>query len=137
VQRLRIYVSGPIAGKPEANRQEFDEAARLVRMAGGDPVVPHDIVPDHVGECPPDPIMGSDGHTWPCHLRYDLLEMLCCDGVVMLPGWERSHGSRLEHQVASVAALPVHYMGPFGSLITSTGKHLFEATGELALEVAK
>lgn len=125
--RIRIYVSGPIANRPEANRREFDEAAMMVRVAGAEPLLPHNIHPDHLGKCVPDPIVGADGHTWPCHLKADLLAMLSeCDGVVMLPGWERSHGARLEHQVAAAIGMPIHYMREFGALATSDGRHLFE-----------
>lgn len=132
MHRLKIYVSGPIAGRPEANRAEFESAADLVRWAGADPLLPHDIHPDHLGTCPPDPIVGGDGHTWPCHLRYDVAEMVKCDGVVMLPGWERSHGARLEHTVAAATGIPVHYLGEHGSIKTSSGSHLFEAVREVA-----
>lgn len=132
MHRLKIYVSGPIAGRLNANREEFDSAAALVRMAGAEPLLPHDIYPDHLGVCPPSPITGSDGHTWSCHLRYDVAEMLQCDGVVMLPGWEASHGARLEHTVAAACGLPVHYLGEHGSIKTSLGVHLFESAREVA-----
>lgn len=126
---LTIYVSGPIAGRPDSNNAEFEEAYRLIRMAGANALLPRDIRPSHQGACPPDPIVGGDGHTWPCHLRADLTAMMTCDGVAMLAGWERSHGSRLEHTVAAAAGLPVFYFGEFGSIKTSTGRHLFEASG--------
>lgn len=130
MERLKIYVSGPISGIPEANRNEFEDAASLVREAGADALIPHHISPGHSGVCVPDGRYERSGHTYACHMRADVLAMLGCDGVVMLPGWEQSHGARLEHQVAAVCGLPVHYLGEFGTIKTSQGSHLFEATQE-------
>lgn len=119
---LKIYISGPIAGYPEANRPAFEHYARLVRVAGGDSVLPHDISPDHQGPCPRDAIAGADGHAWACHLRGDIIVMLQCDGVVMMPGWERSHGARMEHTVAASCGLPIHYfLGNSGLARNSDG----------------
>jgi hypothetical protein len=119
---VKIYVSGPIAGRPEANRPMFEEYAHLVRMAGGDPVLPHDISPEHSGACPTDPLRGADGHSWSCHLRADIVQMLGCDGVVMMPGWERSHGARQEHNTAAACGMPIHYfMGDSGLAKDSQG----------------
>lgn len=134
MQRLKIYVSGPISGIPEANRSEFESAADLVRMAGADALIPHDVIPGHEGACPQDTTRGTSGHSWACHLRADLLAMLGCDGVVMVPGWEWSHGARLEHTVAAATGIPVHYLGEHGSIKTSSGSHLFEAVRDNAGE---
>lgn len=132
MHRLKIYVSGPIADRPDANREEFVRAASLVRTAGAEPLLPHDIHPAHSGPCSPNSIVGSDGHSWSCHLRQDILQMLQCDGVVMLTGWEASHGARLEHTVAAACGLPVHYLSEYGSIRTSMGVHLFEKAREVA-----
>lgn len=35
-------------------------------------------------------------------LRYDLVKMLNCDQVLMLPGWRQSRGARLEHSIANL-----------------------------------
>lgn len=131
MERLKAYISGPIAGIRDANISEFNDAASLVKAAGVEALIPHDIVPDHLGACPQDTIRsGQGGHSWACHLRYDLAAMLECDAVVMLPGWERSHGARIEHTVAAAVGIPIHYLGDFGSLRTSHGSHLFEAARE-------
>lgn len=130
MEMLKIYVSGPITGIPEANRQEFEDAAKMVQAAGAWPLIPHDIDPDHLGRCIPDGKREASGHTYPCHLRADVLVMLTCDAVLMLPGWEQSHGARQEHNIAAVCGVPIHYMGDFGSMRTSQGSHLFEAVRE-------
>jgi hypothetical protein len=130
--RLRVYISGPISGLPEANYSEFADAAHLVQSAGCDPVIPHDVTPKHEGACVPDGRREPSGHTYACHLRADVLAMLSCDAVVMLPGWEPSHGARIEHTVAAACGLPIHYIGEFGSIKTSSGSHLFEAAREVA-----
>lgn len=106
---MRIYLSGGIAGieSPEAR---FIQYAGYVNGWAGVVVNPLKLNPDHPGQpCPPNALQGADGHTWACHLRVDLAEMLKCDAVAMLPEWEWSHGARLEHTVAAATGLRVFY----------------------------
>lgn len=131
MNRLKIYLSGPISGKPDANYPEFNDAAALVRAAGADPLLPHDIMPDHLGRCIPDgPIQPHSRHTYACHMRADIIAMLGCDAVVMLPLWEQSPGARVEHMTAAACGVPIFYLGEHGSMKTSACSHLFEAVRE-------
>ena len=50
-----------------------------------------------------------DGWSWEEYLRYDLRMLLDCDAIVMLPGWTKSPGARLEHHVASKLGFKVVY----------------------------
>lgn len=131
---MRMYLSGPIAGRPNANKETFEHYAALVRMAGADPLLPSEVKPDHEGDCPPDPLKGADGHSWSCHLRADIQAMLQCDAVGMLPGWERSHGARLENTVAAASGLPVFYFtGEYLTARTSAGLPLQQHVDEVTL----
>lgn len=107
---MKIYIAGPIAGYPDANRRAFKDAARYLRAIGHTPVNPHDIQPfPHDDFCPPGP-MGGEGseHTAPCFMRTDLIAMLGCDGVYLLEGWEDSSGARIEWLIAAhVCGIPV------------------------------
>lgn len=109
-----IYLSGPIAGKPDGNKELFGSARRylLTRPGVEKVIIPHDITPwQHDGDCPPSYSHTLD-HTAACHLRADLQAMLGCDEVYLLPGWEHSVGARLELQVAAACGLPVRFLEP-------------------------
>lgn len=96
----KLYIAGPIANIHNGNREKFQEASLFVKNLGFETVVPFDIPPvEHPGElCPIGPIAGE--HTAPCYIKSDLIEMLKCDGVVFIPGWEYASGAMLEFQVA-------------------------------------
>lgn len=107
---MKVYISGPISGRPLAQaRREFDEAV-LYFMERGDTVVnPFNVAPHHTCTCPDaasDAGAGSS-HLWCCYLRGDLAALLDCDAIAMLSGWNQSHGARLELQVASAVGIEV------------------------------
>lgn len=90
---MKLYVSGPVTGMPNRNREAFERAARILNAAIGCPVeIPHDTVP-------PD----AD---WNAAMRMSLRAMLACDGVAFLPGWQRSRGSRIERDTALAVDIP-------------------------------
>lgn len=41
------------------------------------------------------------GATWEDYLRRDILSLMECQTIHMLPGWTRSKGARLEHHIAT------------------------------------
>jgi hypothetical protein len=115
-QRLvaRIYVSGAITGRPlDEARKQFEEVCWRLAERGYEPVNPFDVPPHPACDCPIpfEEAMGAvgagGGHDWGCYLRGDLAAMLDCDAIYMLPGWESSHGARLELTVASAVGLKV------------------------------
>ena len=48
---MRVYISGPIAGYPNGNKEEFTKYANLVKGYGHTPVNPHDLDHEHEGAC--------------------------------------------------------------------------------------
>ncbi|WP_164886794.1 DUF4406 domain-containing protein [Piscinibacter defluvii] len=83
----RVYISGPMSGMPEHNFPAFNAEAARLRQLGYDVVNPVDVNPD-------------PGTPWKMCLRADLREMLTCDTVALLPGWQISDGAHLELHVA-------------------------------------
>ena len=106
---MKIYISGPIAGQPDF-KQKFKEAEDKLRTLGWDVCNPCEVPAwPHQGECPKSYTGVVNGHTAACYLRGDLWELLQCDVLFMLPGWESSIGARLEHSVASHCGMTIYY----------------------------
>lgn len=90
----KIYIAGPMSGLPALNYPAFHAKAIELRAAG------------HHVENPaenPEPHCGS----WLGYMRMALVQIARCDAVVMLPGWKKSRGARIEHQLASSLGLEV------------------------------
>lgn len=86
---MRIYISGPISGMPDLNRDAFANAATYLRARGNDVVSPHEII-DHE----------HDGWEWSDYMRDDIRALMTCDAIYMLEGWQLSKGARLERYIA-------------------------------------
>lgn len=81
----RIYLAGPMTGLPEYNYPAFNaEAARLRAMGY------------HVEN----PAENPEQSSWEDYLRQAIRQMLTCDMVALLPGWEGSRGAGFERSVA-------------------------------------
>ena len=111
---MRVYIAGPIAGYPDANRAAFAAADERIRARGDEPVNPLEIAPHrHDGPCPArgyDPGENLTKHTSSaCFMRTDIAAMLTCDGVYLLRGWEHSRGARDEFNAACAAGLDVEF----------------------------
>lgn len=106
----RLYISGKIAGLDVIEaRQNFSHAEFLLLNAGYSTHNPYDTAPlcrgmnmDKVGCTPDDPAFE---HAWSCYLRYDIIDMLACDGVALLDNWNTPKGAVLELFVARQCGL--------------------------------
>jgi hypothetical protein len=107
---LRIYVAGPIFGKPNRNMEAFlAMASKVERQLCAVALIPAHIKPwEHTGECPPGRRSDGATHNESCYLRADIMNMLTCDGIALLPEWQTSIGARTELHVANVAQLHVY-----------------------------
>lgn len=89
---MRIYIAGPCTGLPLMNYPAFHaEAARLRDM----------------GFVVENPAEGPELPTWEAYMRRALRQMLTCDLVALLPGWEASRGATIERQTALACGLAV------------------------------
>ena len=86
-RRVTLYVAGPMTGYPDLNFPAFHSEAARLRKLGYEVVNPAEINAD--------PSMG-----WQECMRNDIAELVFCDGVVLLPGWEHSRGAQLECEIA-------------------------------------
>lgn len=94
--RCKVYISGPITGKLNLNVEAFDKAVDVLRHRGFSTVNPHDLETDKTK---------SYAH----YMKLCLVALMQCDSIYMLDGWEASRGARLEHRVAVVLGLTVHF----------------------------
>lgn len=108
----RAYLAGPMTGIPQFNFPYFDRAASLLRDAGWDIVSPAELDDERTREAAlasenGDPGDSSlNGETWADFLARDVKLIADeVDAVILLKGWQRSKGARLE---AFVAALSGH-----------------------------
>lgn len=83
----RIYLCGPMTGLPNFNYPAFNlEAARL-RALG------YHIENPAENEHPVD-------QDWSGYMRKAITQMLTCEAIALLPGWEKSKGARIEQYLA-------------------------------------
>lgn len=119
---MRLYVAGPMTGKPQFNFPAFDLAAALLRDMGHDVVSPAELDDDIDRAAAMASPTGSAleygtgvKKTWGQFLARDvrLLSDDGIEGVVVLHGWQNSRGARLETFVARLNGLPVYQYSEF------------------------
>ena len=79
----KIYLSGPMTGLPNFNYPTFMAVAEELRAAGH-----HVENPDDGGQV--------EGWAWSDYMRRALNQLLLCNTIVTLPGWEESPGANIE-----------------------------------------
>lgn len=115
-QIRKVYIAGPMTGIPQFNIPAFERAAARLRAAGFEVVSPVERDSEAVqaaGRASPDGKLGPGntiaGETWGQILARDVIIVADeVDGVVVLPGWHKSRGARLEVFVALLCNKPVY-----------------------------
>lgn len=97
--KSKVYISGPMTGYPKFNAVAFAKAARSLRKRGHKVVSP----PEEDKKLDLDPT--DKDIFWKACLKRDLKDLLDCDAVHTLEGWERSKGATLEIMVAKELGL--------------------------------
>lgn len=82
----RVYLSGPITGKPALNKPAFDLAEVMLKASGYRVINPFEVAPNP--------------KTWEEAMREDIAALLTCEAIALLPGWESSRGAKLERHIA-------------------------------------
>lgn len=105
---MRIYVAGPMAGMPAHNFPAFHAEAARLRGEGYEVVSPAELArPDELAEGERLGAAFRETQTYRECLKRDLREVLGCDAVQLLPGWERSRGAQLEAYVAASVGIRI------------------------------
>lgn len=91
---MRLYIAGPMTGIPDFNYPAFRKATVELTALG------------HQTENPADNDDGTQ-ETWADYMRLAIPQMLRCDGIALLDGWESSKGALLEVHVATAIGMDV------------------------------
>ena len=113
-KRHRVYISGPMSGLPDHNFPAFHAESARLRALGFEVVNPAELNPE-------------PGKAWKECLKVDLLALLSCDWIAMLPGWQSSEGAHLEMHVAhrvGIAIVDAHMLGGKAAGYTPTSTPL-------------
>lgn len=95
---MRIYLAGPMRGYPRHNFPAFLAAAAHLREAGYEVVSPaeHDL---DLG-FDPELSVEEQGFDLAAAFTWDIQQVLACEAIVLLPGYENSTGAMIELNVA-------------------------------------
>ncbi len=90
-----IYISGSITKDPKGSKIKFAAMEDKLIALGKECINPrrHDI-PKEVKEA------GDPELLWSVMMKKALIDMLYCDALVLLEGWEESRGARIEYMLA-------------------------------------
>lgn len=105
--KYRAYIAGPMTGYPQWNFPAFDAAAEYLRSRGIDAVNPADL--DRAAGFTGD---GAEDPDLQAAMRRDIEALLTVDGVLLLPGWQKSVGANLELSIAAALGLDVFEYDP-------------------------
>lgn len=83
----RIYLAGPMTGIPEFNHPAFHAEAARLRALGYEIINPAELNPDQSLE-------------WHLCMRKDIANLVTCEAIALLPGWQHSTGAHLEMMIA-------------------------------------
>ena len=89
----RVYIAGPMTGKPDFNFPAFNEAAEALRKAGYEPVNPA----NH--------FRGDTMRKHHEYMREAARELATSQGILLLDGWRESKGATFEACVAHVTGM--------------------------------
>lgn len=110
---MKVYLSGPMSGRPEYNFPAFHAAAGRLRSVGFEVVSPAELDGD-----PPAGVIPGDS-TYNAYLARDV--QIVADptvgAVAVLDGWEESTGARLEVTVAHRLGKMVWKFAPTRSVL--------------------
>lgn len=103
---MRIYLAGPMRGKPLFNFPAFDEAADHLRRAGHDVFNPADR--DRDAGFDPSRSIEEQRFSVADAMRADVTWIVNrAQAVAVLPGWQDSTGASLEVSLARYLGLPI------------------------------
>lgn len=100
---MRVYIAGPMTGIEFLNFPAFHAAAATLRELGHTVVNPAELNPD-------------PETSWLDCMRRDIAELVTCDAVALLPGYDDSRGAMIEAALAMGLGLFMRPIDAFEAL---------------------
>lgn len=120
---MKVYLSGPISGYKDGNRDVFSMFQRALENKGYQVVNPHTV----------DPIYIKGRGDWERHMSADIQALVTCD-LVFVISTQKSRGVALETHIAKELGIPILRMSSvinFLDQIDDAVKEIKERLGEM------
>lgn len=114
---MKVYIAGPMTGYHRYNFPAFDRVHHDLERCGYEVVSPAML--DRLSGV--DPATFPDDYDWDARLppetmreiaSRDFGELIDCDAIYMLDGWENSRGATTEKMIAEFVGMEVMYQSP-------------------------
>lgn len=92
--KTAVFVCGPMSGLPDFNYPAFNAAAAALRAIG-----------HHVENPAANPVPTCG--TWEGYMRLSIAQLVTCDAILLLPGWQKSRGANIEAGLAHALGMQV------------------------------
>jgi hypothetical protein len=111
VERVtRVYIAGPMSGMIDLNFPAFHAAAAEYRKRGAFVINPAEMNGGDAEIYHTEKMTAEQYHAhWVKCMKKDINALMTCDAIVMLPGWQKSRGAKLEHHIARNLGLTITY----------------------------
>lgn len=93
----KIYISGPMTGYANFNREAFNDEADRIKAGGLVPLNPA-ILPDGLSQFE--------------YMDICMAMLRCADAIFMLPGWQKSDGAKAELALAKKLKIKAYDVMP-------------------------
>lgn len=133
---LRIYVAGPMRGVVLYNSPAFDQARDEINAAGHEAISPTDLDREEGFDAVNLP-RGHDWSTMPDALPKartfvrNLKAVSECNAIALLPGWQRSEGTKMELAFARFLGLEEYEMVPPGEALSEKRAQISDSRAAL------
>lgn len=91
-----IYIAGPMTGLPDFNRPAFNQVAHELREQG------HAVFNPAETRLP-------ETATWEDYMREGIVDLMHCNTIYLLPGFEKSRGATIELELAKDLGMTITY----------------------------
>lgn len=111
---MRWYIAGPMTGIKDLNFPLFNRAAAELRARGFEVANPAEINGGAAEQVAVAAMTKEEQEEhWRACMRNDIPELLKCQGIALLPGFEKSRGARLELHIAQQLGMKEMFMFAF------------------------
>lgn len=97
----KAYISGPITGIANQNRERFFQAQDFLTKKGYTAINPHDLTKE---------LINDEETRWEEYMKIDIAELVKCDVLFVFGNWEASKGATMELFIAQKLKIPIYYL---------------------------